>query len=40
MMNNPYSARHLHRMFTNRGVMDCHIDVQPVFVTDDALARH
>ncbi len=39
MMNNPYSGRHLHRMFANRGMMDCHIDVQPVFVTNVALAR-
>ena len=39
MMNIPYSGRHLHRMFTNRGMMGCHIDVQPVFVTDVALAR-
>ena len=39
MMNNPYSGRHLHRMFTNRGMIDCRIDVQPVFVTDVALAR-
>ena len=39
MMNNPYSGRHLHRMFANRGMLDCHIDVEPVFVTDVALAR-
>ena len=39
MMNNPFSGRHLHRMFTSRGMKDCHIDVQPVFVTDVALAR-
>ena len=39
MMNNPFSGRHLHRMFTSRGMVDCQIDVQPVFMTDVALAR-
>ena len=39
MMNNPFSGRHLHRMFTRRGLQDIHVDVQPVFLTDVALAR-
>ena len=39
MMNNPYSGRHLHRMFKSRGLRDIHIDVVPIFMTDVALAR-
>ena len=39
MMNNPFSGRHLHRMFKSRGLRDIHIDVQSVFLTDVALAR-
>ena len=39
MLNNPFSGRHLRRMFANRGMPDCQIDVEPVFMTDVALAR-
>lgn len=39
MMNNPFSGRHLHRMFKSRRLQDIQIDVQPVFLTDVALAR-
>ena len=39
MMNNPFSGRHLYRMFRSRGLQDLDIDVQPVFLTDVALAR-
>ena len=39
MMNNPYSGRHLHRMFCRRGLQDIRIIVHPVFITDVAVAR-
>ena len=39
MMNNPFSGRHLYRMFRSRGLQELDIDVQPVFLTDVALAR-
>ena len=39
MMNNPYSGRHLHRMFCRRGLQDIRINVHPVFITDVAIAR-
>ena len=39
MMNNPYSGRHLHRMFHRRGLQDIAVNVHPVFITDVAVAR-
>lgn len=39
MMNNPFSGRHLRRMFTSRGFTDLTIDVQPVILADVAAAR-
>ncbi len=39
MMNNPYSGRHLHRMFHRRGLQDIAVNVHPVFITDVAIAR-
>ena len=39
MMNNPYSGRHLHRMFCRRGLRDIRVNVHPVFITDVAVAR-
>ena len=40
MMNNPYSGRHLHRMFCRRGLQDIRLIVHPVLITDVAVARH
>ena len=39
MINNPYSGRHLHRMFCRRGLKDIRVNVHPVFITDVAVAR-
>ena len=39
MMNNPFSGRHLRRMFTSRGFADLTIDVQPMVLADVATAR-
>ena len=39
MMNNPFSGRHLRRMFTTRGFTGLTIDVQPVILADVAAAR-
>jgi len=39
MMNNPYSGRHLNRMFHRRGLQNIRLKVQPVCMTDLALAR-
>ena len=39
MMNNPYSGRHLHRMFYRRGLQDIEVNVHPVFITDVDVAR-
>ena len=39
MLNNPYSGRHLRRMFTQRGLTDLNIDVRPLIVADVGAAR-
>ena len=39
MMNNPYSGRHLHRMFCRRGLQDIRLNVHPVFIIEVAVAR-
>lgn len=39
MLNNPFSGRHLYRMFRSRGLQHLEVIVQAVFLTDIALAR-